>query len=82
MTHETWYRQLTDFLKPSLSSDSALDDHCARLQIIFTYLLTYLQLTQADPTEQSDYQQLTCTAAFDGNDVQCVQAESLKTRDL
>ena len=25
------------------ASDSALADHCARLQIIFTYLLTYLQ---------------------------------------
>ena len=26
----------------SCTSDSALADHCARLQIIFTYLLTYL----------------------------------------
>ena len=26
----------------SCASDSALADHCARLQIIFTYLLTYL----------------------------------------
>jgi len=25
-------------------SDSALADHCARLQIIFSYLLTYLQI--------------------------------------
>ena len=25
-----------------MSTDSALADHCARLQIIFTYLLTYL----------------------------------------
>jgi len=26
----------------SCASDSALADHCGRLQIIFTYLLTYL----------------------------------------
>ena len=31
----------------SLSSDSALADHCARLQIIFTYLLTYNWLINA-----------------------------------
>ena len=29
-------------LLPSCASDSALADHCARLQIMFNYLLTYL----------------------------------------
>jgi len=38
---------LPSHLAPSCCvSDSALVDHCARLQIIFTYLLTYLRDSQ------------------------------------
>ena len=46
-SHDTFHRQLTTHyfqqaFQPTCASDSALADHCARLQIIFTYLLTYL----------------------------------------
>ena len=51
-SHDTFHRQLkTHYFQQafqptsclsSCASDSALADHCARLQVIFTYLLTYL----------------------------------------
>jgi len=35
------------------SSDSALADHCARLQVIFTYLLTYITLLAGPVSTES-----------------------------